>query len=121
MDRSRGGACGDACGAGRRTVARRDGRGGATSGGCVGTTLGESGDDSSPFTGGTDSLTSGTDGSPFAGVAVAVVGRPGAGTASIQPGDHGPAEGVGGAGDGSATGETAIREGKYDLGISGVS
>lgn len=102
-------------------MARRDGRGGATSGGCVGSALGESGDDSSPFSGGTDTstFTAGADGSPLSGVAV--VGRPGAGTASIQPGDHGPAEGMGGAGEGSATGETAICEGKYDLGISGVS
>lgn len=88
----------------------------------MGSALGESGDDSSPFTG--LPLPEGSEGSPGSGSAV--VGRSGAGTASIHPGDQGPgdqgpADGVGGAGDGSATGEPAICEGKYDLGISGVS
>lgn len=90
----------------------------------MGSALGESGDDSSPFTG--LPLPGGSEGSPSSGSGCVAVGRSGAGTASIQPGDHGPgdqgpADGVAGAGDGSATGEPAICEGKYDLGISGVS
>lgn len=88
----------------------------------MGSALGESGDDGSPRTG--LPLPGECEGSPGSGSAV--VGRSGAGTASIHPGDqgpgdHGPADGVSGAGDGSAAGEPAIREGKYDLGISGVS
>lgn len=87
--------------------------------------MSETGDDGPPSTGlpfHGSPCTGGSEGSPGS----VVVGRPGAGTASIQPGDQGPgdqgpADGVGGAGDGSATGETAICEGKCDLGISGVS